>query len=239
MNAEIDVRSVLPSIHVPTLVMNRRSDPVANIEAARDLASKIQGAKFVEFPGSMHSAHGIYDQVLSEIEEFVTGTRSHKAFDRVLATILFLDIVGSTEHLARMGDRKWHEVLNQHNAIVRNQLTAFRGHEVKTTGDGFVSTFDGPTRAIECAKVIRDSVRQLGIEVRAGLHTGECELMGGEVGGIAVHMAARVANVAGPSQILVSDTVRGLVAGSGLGLVDHGIHPLKGVPGESRLYLVD
>lgn len=238
MNAEIDVRNVLATIHVPTLVMNRTGDPVANVEAARDLASKISGAKFVELPGNTHAYSGIHDLILKHVEEFVTGTHSHASFDRVLATILFVDIVRSTEMLANMGDRRWMEVLDGHNEIVRRNLAVFRGQEVKTTGDGFIATFDGPTRAIECARAIRDSVRRLGIEVRAGLHTGECELMGSDVGGIAVHMAARVAAAAGPSQVLISDTVKGLVAGSGIRLEDHGIHSLKGIPGKSQLFLV-
>jgi class 3 adenylate cyclase/esterase/lipase len=236
MNAQIDIRGILPSIKIPTLVMNRTGDPVADVDAARDLASKVPGARFVEFPGETHSMFDIADQVLGQIEEFVVGTRWHATSDRVLATILFVDIVGSTQHLATMGDQGWVDKLNQFNAAVRRELTSFLGKEVKTTGDGFLASFDGPTRAIRCARAIRDSTSQLGIKIRAGLHTGECELIGDDVGGIAVHTAARVASEAGPSQILVSSTVTDLVAGSGLDFKDRGVHALKGIPGEWRLF---
>ena len=236
MNSQIDIRGILPNIRVPTLVMNRTGDPAANVTAAKDLASRIPGAKFVEFPGESHSMFDIAYNVLAQVEEFVAGTRWHAGLDRVLATILFLDIVGSTKRLTEMGDRRWRDLLDQHNSEVRRQLVSFKGKEVKTTGDGFLATFDGPTRAIQCAAAIRDAVTQLGVEVRMGLHTGECELMGNDVGGVAVHMAARISAEAGPGQILVSNTVKDLVAGSGLKFKDTGLHILKGFSGESRLF---
>ena len=237
MNAEIDTRDILPTIHAPTLVMNRTGDPLANIEAARDLASRIPGARFLEFPGNTHSMAGIQDQVISQIQEFVTGTRSLPASDRVLATILFIDIVGSTETAKKMGDSEWRDLLKKHNDLVRSELASHRGKEIKTMGDGFLAIFDGPTRAIECAIAIRESVSELGIKTRAGLHTGECELMEDDIGGIAVHMASRVAAQARPSEILVSSTVKDLVAGSGLHLTDLGNRLLKDF-GERRLFAV-
>lgn len=236
MNSQIDVRGILPSIRVPTLVMNRTGDPVAHVEAARDLASHIPGAKFVEFPGETHGMWDILDQVMAQLREFVTGTGWHASFDRVLATILFSDIVGSTQRLTEMGDKKWRAILDQHNAIVRRELALYRGKEVKATGDGFLATFDGPTRAIQCARSIRSELGRLGIGIRIGLHTGECELMGADVGGVAVHLAARVSAEAGAGQILVSSTVRDLVAGSGLEFKDAGLHELKGFPGTWRLF---
>jgi class 3 adenylate cyclase len=238
MNALIDIRGILPAIHVPTLVMNRTGDPLANVEAVKDLASRIQGAKFVEFPGDTHQMTGIQSEVLGTIEEFVTGTKPHATADRILATILFVDVVGSTDHLVRIGDKEWRSVLSQYYNLVRRELAAFRGVEVKILGDGFVARFDGPTRAVECAKRIRDSVHSIGIDVRAGLHAGECELMGEDVGGIAVHVAARVAIEARPDQILVTNTVKDLVAGSRLGFEDRGARVLKGIPGEPRLFEV-
>ncbi len=236
MNSQIDIRGILSTIRVPTLVMNRTGDPVANVEAARDLASRIPGAKFVEFPGETHSMSDIADKVIAQVEEFVTGTRWHAALDRVLATILFLDVVGSTERLMEIGDKRWRSLLGQLNDAVRSELASFKGKEVKTTGDGFLATFDGPTKAIQCAKAIRDEVSRLGIEVRMGLHTGECELIGDDVGGVAVHMAARISAEAGPGQILVSNTTKDLVAGSELEFKDEGLHSLKGFPGEWRLF---
>ena len=237
MNAEIDIRDILPTIHAPTLVMNRTGDPLANIEAVRDMASRIPGARFLEFPGNTHSMAGIQDQVISQIQEFVTGTRPLRASDRVLATILFIDIVGSTETAAKIGDSEWRDLLKRHNDLVRRELASHRGKEIKTTGDGFLATFDGPTRAIECARAIRESVGDLGIKTRAGLHTGECELMEEDIGGIAVHMASRVAAQARPSEILVSSTVKDLVAGSGLQFTDLGNRLLKDF-GERRLFAV-
>jgi class 3 adenylate cyclase/predicted alpha/beta hydrolase len=236
MNAEIDIRSILPTIRVPTLVMNRTGDPLANIAAARDLASRIPNAKFVEFPGNTHQMTDIRDSVIAEIEEFITGVRPSPIPKRILSTILFLDIVDSTKHLSRLGDNAWKEILANHNELVRGELDRFQGEEIKTTGDGFLATFDGPTRAIQCARSIRDSVRSLGIDLRVGIHTGECELTDGDVGGIAVHTAARVAAGAKPGEVLVSSTVKDLVAGAGLEFEDAGTHSLKGVPGKWRLY---
>ena len=236
MNSQIDIRPILPTIRVPTLVMNRTGDPLANVVAARDLASKIPEARFVEFPGDTHQMADIRDQVIAEVQEFVTGVRPHATPNRVLATILFLDIVGSTHHLSNLGDERWREVLDKHNVLVRRELEKFRGREVKTMGDGVLATFDGPTRAIQCAMTIREAVHQLGVQVRAGIHTGECELMEDDVGGIAVHTASRVASEAGPDQVLVSNTVKDLVAGADLKFEDAGIHSLKGVPGRWHLF---
>jgi len=236
MGAQIDIRGILPTIRVPTLVMNRTGDPVANVAAARDLSTRIPGARFIEFPGDTHQMTGIEEKVVAEIEEFVTGARTQVIPNRVLATILFVDIVDSTGHLSKMGDARWREALERHNDLVRKELHDFQGKEVKTTGDGFLATFDGPTRAIQCARSIRDSVRSFGIEVRAGIHTGECELMDDDVGGIAVHTASRVAAKAKASEVLVSSTVKDLVAGTDLGFEDRGMHALRGVPGKWRLY---
>ena len=236
MGAQIDIRGILPTIRVPTLVMNRTRDPVANIAAARDLATKIPGARFVEFPGDTHSMIGIAEKVAAEVEEFLTGVKTQAPHNRVLATILFVDIVDSTRHLSKMGDARWRELLERHNDKVRRDLHDFQGKEIKTTGDGFLATFDGPTRAIQCARSLRDSVRRFGIEIRAGIHTGECELIGDDVGGIAVHIASRVAAKARAREVLVSSTVKDLVAGAGLGFEDAGIHSLKGVYGKLRLY---
>lgn len=237
MNAQIDTRDILTAIQAPTLVMNRTGDPVANVEAARNLASRIPNARFIEYPGDTHQMTGIADQVISDIEEFVTGTRSHAISDRVLATILFIDIVNSTQHAAKLGDSRWHELLDLHYDAVRKAISSFQGKEIKTMGDGFLVSFDGPTRAIRCAATIRDSIGSLGIEVRAGLHTGECEVMGEDIGGIAVHMASRVAATAGPNEILVSSTVKDLVAGSGVQLTELGPRHLKDF-GERDLFAV-
>lgn len=238
MNSQIDIRDILPTIRVPTLVMNRTGDPVAKVGAARDLAAHIPGAKFLEFPGETHQFHGIADQVLAEIEQFVTGTRSHPISDRVLATILFVDVVGSTSRLVRIGDARWRDLLAKFQDISRRAFAAFQGREVRSTGDGFLATFDGPTRAIQCAREVRDSARPLGLKVRSGLHTGECELMGNDVTGAAVHLAARIAAAAGPGQIVVSSTVRDLVTGSALRFEDRGPSVLKGFSGERRLFTV-
>ena len=236
MNSQIDVRPILPTIRVPTLVMNRTGDPLANVAAARDLASKIPEARFVEFPGDTHQMTDIRDRVIAEVQEFVTGVRPQATPNRVLATILFLDIVESTHHLSSIGDEGWREILDRHNALVRRELENYRGRQVKTMGDGVLATFDGPTRAIQCAMTIRNAVHQLGIQVRAGIHTGECELMENDVGGIAVHTASRVASEAGPDQVLISNTVKDLVAGADLKFEDAGTHSLKGVPGRWHLF---
>jgi pimeloyl-ACP methyl ester carboxylesterase len=237
MNSYIDVRDVLPTIQVPTLVLHRVGDHDVNVAEGRYLASKIPGAKFVELPGDDHwISAGDVDAIADEIEEFVTGTRPAPEPDRVLATVLFTDIVGSTARAAELGDRRWHELLGEHHAVVRGELERARGREVDTAGDGFFAAFDGPARAVRCAKSIVEGVRDLGIDVRSGLHTGECGLVDGKVAGIAVHTGARVAAHAGPGEVLVSSTVKDLVAGSGLAFEDRGVHELKGIPGEWRLY---
>jgi class 3 adenylate cyclase len=237
MNGQIDTRPILPSIHAPTLVMNRTGDPCANVEAARDMASRIPGAKFKEYPGESHSMMlDDMETVLSDIQEFITGERPIDSSDRVLATVLFLDIASSTERAAELGDRPWRNLLNSYYAIVRKELARFRGKETNTTGDAFLATFDGPARAVRCALAIALAVRQLGIEVRAGVHTGECELMGDNVGGIAVHTGARIMAKSEPGAVLVSRTVKDLVSGSGINFQDCGVHQLKGLPGEWRLF---
>ena len=237
MSAMIDIRHLLPAIHVPTLVLHRADEALA--DASRYVAERIPGARVVELPGGDHMPWlGDQDAVLDEIEEFLTGTRPHPALNRVLATVLFTDIVGSTELLADLGDRRWRDLLEQHNTVVRRELGRFRGRELNTAGDGFLASFDGPARAVACAVAIRDAGRALGLQIRFGLHTGELELAGTEVRGIAVHTGARVAAKAGPGEVLASSTVKDLVAGSGLEFEDRGSHELKGVPGEWQLYAV-
>jgi pimeloyl-ACP methyl ester carboxylesterase len=237
MNTQIDVRAVLPTIRVPTLVMHRTGDRDIDVEEGRYIASRIPGARFVELPGADHLMWtDDPDRVLDEIEEFLTGVRRGPEPDRVLATVLFTDIVGSTERAVQVGDRRWRDLLEEHNVVVRRALTRFRGREVDTAGDGFLATFDGPARAIRSARAIVDEVRGLGLEVRAGLHTGECELVGDDVRGIAVHIGARVAALAGPGEVLVTRTVRDLVAGSGIEFEDRGAHNLKGVPDDWQLF---
>jgi pimeloyl-ACP methyl ester carboxylesterase len=239
MNSQIDVREVLPTIRVPTLVLQRVDDRDVNVEEGRWIARQIPGAKYVELPGDEHLIWaGDVDAVVDEVEEFLTGRRPVHEPDRVLATVLFTDIVGSTERATEVGDRRWHELLDQHHSLVRRQLERFDGREVDTAGDGFLATFDGPARAIRCADSLRVGVRALGLEIRAGLHTGECEVVGDGVRGIAVHTGARVAALAGTGEVLVSSTVKDLVAGSGIEFEDRGTHKLKGVPGEWRLYAV-
>jgi class 3 adenylate cyclase len=239
MFLDIDVRSILPAIRVPTLVMHRHGDRVVDVRAGRWLADRIPGARFVELPGRDHVPFaGDPDRVADEIEEFLTGTRPMAEPDRVLATVMFTDIVDSTKRAAELGDRKWRELLQRHDDLVRGELERHRGRAVKTTGDGFLATFDGPARAIRCSCAIRDHLRDHGVEVRAGLHTGEIEVIGEDVGGIAVHIAARVAAMAGGGETLVSSTVKDLVVGSGIEFEDRGTHELKGVPGEWHLYSV-
>jgi class 3 adenylate cyclase len=234
-----DVREILPTISVPTLIMHRTGDDLIVPENGRYMAERIPGAKLVEFPGVDHLWwFGDQDVIVDEIEEFLTGARHAPEPDRVLSTVLFTDIVGSTERAAELGDGAWRELLERHDAVVRRELDAHRGREVKATGDGFLATFDGPARGIMCARGIADGVRPLGIEVRAGLHTGECEVLGDDVGGIAVHTGARVSAKAGPGEVLVSQTVKDLVAGSGIEFDDRGEHELKGIPGEWRLFAV-
>lgn len=240
MSYQIDVRDLLPLIHIPTLILHSVGDKAVSIAGSRFMAERIPGAKLVELPGADHVPWlSDSDAIVDEIEEFLTGVRGRAEPDRVLATVLFTDIVGSTEKAAELGDRRWRDLLDSHNSVVRRELARFRGREVKTAGDGFLATFDGPARAIRCARAISDSVRSIGLETRAGLHTGECEVMGDDIGGIAVHIGARVAAFAGPGEVLVSSTVKDLVAGSGLNFHEHGVHMLKGVPGEWHLFAVD
>ncbi len=237
--SEIDIREVLPSIRVPTLVIHRTDDPLP-IDGARWLAAQIPGARFVELAGDDHWPWiSDPDELVDEVEGFLTGERPAFQLDRVLATVLFTDIVSSTEQATALGDRRWCDLLDQHDRLVRRELDRYRGREVKTTGDGVLATFDGPARGIHCARAICEQARPLGIEVRAGLHTGECELRNGDVSGIAVHIGARVAGMAGPGEVMVSSTVKDLVAGSGLSFSDRGTHVLKGAPGEWRIYAVE
>jgi class 3 adenylate cyclase len=237
MNSEIDIRGILPAIHVPTLIMHRVGDARVNVAAGRYLAQHIAGARYVELPGSDHLfCAGDSRRILDEIEEFLTGSHSDSETDRALATVLFTDIVGSTERAVALGDREWRHLLELHHACVRRELARFRGKEVKTLGDGFLATFDGPARAVRCAEAIRDHVRDLGLEVRSGLHTGEIEIMPNDVGGIAVHVAARVAHMARPGEVLTSNVLRELVAGSGLRFADRGVHALKGLSDDMRLF---
>ena len=237
MNTRIDVRAVLPTIRVPTVIMHHTGDRDAKIEEGRFLAEHIPGARFVEFQGVDHSWWTEdRDEIIDEIEEILTGNKPAREADRVLATVLFTDIVGSTQGVVDRGDRAWLELLKQHHVLVRKELARFRGREVNTIGDSFIAIFDGPARAVRCACNIRDSITQLGIEVRAGLHTGEIELLGDDIAGIAVHIGARVAAAAQPNEVLVSSTVRDLVAGSAIAFADRGVRVLKGVPGERQLF---
>ena len=240
MAFEIDVRDVIPSVNVPTLVVHRAGDVVCNIENGRYLARNIRDARYVELPGEDHVpwGEGGGEDVLAEIREFLTGVREADEPDRVLATVLFTDVVGSTQQAAELGDRRWRDLLELHHARIRKELERFRGRELDTAGDGFLASFDGPVRAIRCARAAQDSVRDLGLEVRAGVHTGECELLDGKLSGIAVHIGARVAAQAEANEVLVSGTVHDLVAGSGIEFDDRGTAELKGVPGEWRLFAV-
>ncbi len=239
MFLDIDVRAALPTIHVPTLVLHRRGDRVVNRRAGENLAAGIPSARYVELPGIDHLPWaGDSDAVLGEIEEFLTGTRSLPETDRVLATVMFTDIVGSTQRAAELGDARWRELLAAHHTAVRDELARFRGREVKTLGDGFMATFDGPARAIRCGQAIAAGAQSLGLEVRVGLHTGEVELIGDDVGGIAVHIAARVGALAAPTEVLASSTTRDLVAGSGIRFADRGAQPLPGIADDWRLFAV-
>jgi class 3 adenylate cyclase len=229
---------VLPAVRVPTVLIHRSGD-FCPVEGARWMADEIPDARIVELPGEDHWPWiGDSDTIVDEVEEFLTGQRSAPEPDRVLATVLFTDIVASTQRAAALGDQAWREVLRSHEVIVRRRLERYRGREVKSTGDGVLATFDGPARAVRCARSLAEEVRPLGIEIRAGLHAGECELLGDDVGGIAVHTGARVSSLAGPGEVLVSSTVKDLVAGSGIEFEDRGEHQLKGVPGEWRLFAV-
>ena len=236
---EIDVRDILPTIGVPTLVLHRRGDRVVNRRAAEWMAAQIPGAEYVELPGRDHLPWaGDADAVIDEIREFLTGVRVGPETDRVLATVMFTDVVGSTERVVALGDRKWKDTLEIHDRTVRQQLDVFRGHEINTMGDGFLATFDGPARAIQCSRAIREAAADLGLRERVGLHTGEIEVRGEDIGGVAVHIGQRVSALAQPSEILVSSTVKDLVAGSGTQFEDRGEHQLKGVPDRWRLYAV-
>ena len=236
---DVDVRDVLRAIHVPTMVIHRRDDAIVLERQARYVADQIHGATYVEFPGEDHLPFiGDADAIVDEVEQFVTGRRPIRETDKVLATILFTDIVDSTRRQAELGDREWKELLQRHHGIVRQLLTQYRGEEQDTAGDGFYVRFDGPARAIRCAQDIIETVRPLGIEVRAGLHTGECEIVDGKCSGLSVSIGARVMANAGPSEVLVSRTVKDLTAGSGVTFQDAGEHELKGVPDRWHLYRV-
>jgi class 3 adenylate cyclase/pimeloyl-ACP methyl ester carboxylesterase len=236
---QTDVRHVLPSIHVPTLVVHRKDNWWVDVGQGRYLAEHIPGAKLVEVPGVDYFPFlGDADAVLDPIEEFLTGAPRGVRSDRVLATVMFTDIVDSTKRAAELGDRRWRVVLDGHNDVVRRALGQFRGREIDTTGDGFLAIFDGPARAVLCADAIREGVRSLGLEIRAGVHTGEVEVVGDDIRGIAVHIGARVAAEGGPNEIVVSSTVKDLVAGSGIEFENRGAHRLKGVPGEWQLFSV-
>jgi pimeloyl-ACP methyl ester carboxylesterase len=240
MNGDIDARDVLPAIRVPTLILHRRGDRAIPVGASRYMAERISGAKYVELPGDDHFLFcGDADADLDEIEEFLTGVRRGPEPNRVLATVMFTDIVDATRKASELGDRRWRDVLEAHHALVREELARFRGREIDTAGDGFLAAFDGPARAVRAACAVVESVGQLGLDVRTGLHTGECEVMGTKLGGIAVHIGARIAALARGGEALVSNTVKDLVAGSGLMFEDRGLHALKGVPGEWRLFAVD
>jgi pimeloyl-ACP methyl ester carboxylesterase len=238
MNSEIDVRAVLPTIRVPTLVLHRRGDLDSRPEEGRYLAERIPGARFVELAGDDHVPWIDADQIVDEVEEFLTGVRPVAEPNRLLATVLFVDVVGSTERAAELGDRGWRELLASFYDAVRRELHSCRGREIDTAGDGFFASFDGPGRAIRCALAIREAVRPLGLELRTGVHTGECEVIGDKLGGIAVHIGARIAGEAEPGEVVVSSTVKDLVAGSGIEFEDRGIRRLKGVPGDWHVFAV-
>jgi class 3 adenylate cyclase len=244
MNRHIDVRHVLPTIRVPTLVLHRVDDEPFPIDGARYMAERIPGAEMVELPGNAHFWGYDPEQIVRETQRFLAGIWDAGEWDvveadRVLATVLFTDIVGSTTKAVELGDRRWRELLEQHHSVIRRQLARYQGRELDTAGDGFFASFDGPARAIRCACAIGDAVRDLGLDVRAGLHTGECEVIDGKVGGIAVHVGARVAAKAEPGEVLVSSTVHDIVAGSGISFRERGGFELKGVPGDWRLYAVE
>jgi class 3 adenylate cyclase len=240
MNTQIDVRDVLPTIGVPTLLLYRTHDADVHVDEGRYIAERIRGSTFVELPGADHLMWtGDADALLDEVEGFLTGVRRGPDPDRVLATVLFTDVVGSTETATRIGDRAWRSLLERHHQVVRRALARWRGREIDTAGDGFLATFDGPARAIRCAVAATEGIRELGLQIRAGLHTGEVEIAGGDVRGIAVHIGSRVAGLAGPGEVLVSRTVADLVAGSGIVLAERGEHELKGVSGTWLVYAVE
>jgi pimeloyl-ACP methyl ester carboxylesterase len=237
MAHEIDVRDVAPAIRVPTLILHSVDDQVCHVENARYLARTIPGARYVELPGGDHMMYAeLADPAIAEIREFLTGVREGPEPERLLATVLFTDLVGSTERAGELGDKRWRELLERHHQAVRRELTRFSGREIDTAGDGFLAAFDGPARAIRCAKAVVSAIDELGLAVRAGVHTGECEVLGDKLAGLAVHVGARVAAQAGPGEVLVSSTVRDLIAGSGIELEDRGLYALKGIDEERRLY---
>jgi class 3 adenylate cyclase len=238
MNTQIDIRNILSSIHVPTLIMHRTHDRDSDVRGARYMAERIPGARFVELAGTDHLPWVDPDPILVEAEEFLTGRRTSPEPERVLTTVLFTDIVGSTKIAAEVGDRTWADLLERHHSLVRRELATYRGQEVDTAGDGFLATFDGPARAVQCGCAVRDVVREIGLEIRAGVHTGEVERRGDELAGLGVHIGARVATIAQPGEVLVSRTVTDLVAGSGLRFESRGLHQLRGVPGDWELYAV-
>jgi class 3 adenylate cyclase len=236
---EVDIREILSAISVPTLVVHRRGDITWPVEGARYMAERIPGAKFVELEGDDHFPFaGDVDALIDEVESFLTGARPVRPVDRRLLTVLFTDIVGSTERAAELGDLRWRNLLERHDELARAEIDRQGGRAVKTTGDGFLATFEGPARAIECARALNLATEPLGIELRAGLHTGECEVIGDDIGGMCVHLAARVSGLAGPGEVLVSRTVKDLVVGSGIEFSEHGVYELKGVPGEWELFAV-
>jgi len=237
MFLDIDVRDVVPTVHVPTLVLHRRHDRLVNIGNGRWLADHLPDARLVELPGEDHTPwYQDADITIGEVQQFLTGTRGSVEPERALATVLFTDIVDSTRTAAELGDERWRQLLERHHRTVREALGGFGGREVKSIGDGFMAAFDGPARAIRCAQAIVAASEDAGLRVRAGVHTGECEVMGEDIGGIAVHIAARVSALAGPGEVLVSRTVKDLVAGSGIEFTDRGTHTLKGVPDSWQLY---
>ncbi len=239
MNIEIDIRSLLPSIRVPTLLLHRSGDRLISVEASRYMAERIPGAKLVELTGDDHLLFlGDTEAPLVEIEEFLTGVRPPAAHDTTLATIMFVDIASSTEKAAALGDARWRDLLGVFHQAVRQELERYRGRLIDTAGDGVFASFDGPARAIRCACAIRDRAATLGVAVRAGLHTGECQIVGDKLAGVAVHIGARVAACAQPGEVVVSSTAKDLVAGAGMRFADRGAHTLKGVPGEWRLFAV-
>ncbi|NNE32062.1 MAG: adenylate/guanylate cyclase domain-containing protein [Winogradskyella sp.] len=241
LNTDVDIIGILSSIRVPTLLLHRTGDIDVHVDEAKFIAERISNSKFVELQGDDHLfwAGNSYS-ILAEIEEFITGVRPNKVFDRVLSTILFTDIVRSTEHLSKSGDKKWMNILEKHNALVREELRRFNGKEIKNTGDGFLATFDGPSRAVRCAQAIRDGIKKLGIEITVGIHTGECEIFdAGDIGGIAVHIAARVLSKAQPNQILISMTVKHLLSSNEFQLTDLGNVSLKGIEDDFRIYALE
>lgn len=236
MNSQVDVRSILPAIAVPTLIIHRSGDRRADVRGARWMAEQIPGSRYVELPGQDHLIWADPDPIIDVVEEFVTGVPPAEVPDRVLLTVLFTDIVASTETAATVGDAAWRRLLDRHDETVRRYLARYRGREVKSTGDGFLAVFDGPARAVRCAQAIAEAVVALGLRVRAGIHTGEVELRGDDVGGVAVHAGARISALAGPGEVLASRTVVDLVAGSGISFESRGVHELRGVPGSWELY---